>query len=414
MAVGITSYKRATVSSVSTKPQKEVKFRSVTGYKGNLIKRLYHADNIDVLNCLVKDEDVCGKVSLIYIDPPYNTGGAFETRDFKHAYNDNFTTEGYLDFMRPRLVLMHNLLSPSGSIYVHLDCNMLFHVKILMDSIFGERNFRGMITRKKCKSKNFTRTTYGNISDYILFYTKSDSPVWNRPYEEWDDEKALKEYPFVEEGTGRRHKRVPCHAPGTRNGATGGPWRGMMPPEGKHWQYTPEKLDEMDARGEIHWSANGNPRRKVYLDQSKGKPVQDIWLDFLDVNNQYTHLTGYPTEKNIDMLKRIIEASSNPGDLVLDCFAGAGTTLVAAEELGRQWIGADIGDEAINVIQNRFANGTKPIGDYVSKKKRQTVDTSNSLFDNSCFETIAVNEAHRVEFQVFVNDALYDASNANA
>ena len=414
MAVGIASYKRATVSSVSTKPQKEVKFRSVTGYKGNLIKRLYHADNIDVLNCLVKDEDVCGKVSLIYIDPPYNTGGAFETRDFKHAYNDNFTTEGYLDFMRPRLVLMHNLLSPSGSIYVHLDCNMLFHVKILMDSIFGERNFRGMITRKKCKSKNFTRTTYGNISDYILFYTKSDSPVWNRPYEEWDDEKALKEYPFVEEGTGRRHKRVPCHAPGTRNGATGGPWRGMMPPEGKHWQYTPEKLDEMDARGEIHWSANGNPRRKVYLDQSKGKPVQDIWLDFLDVNNQYTHLTGYPTEKNIDMLKRIIEASSNPGDLVLDCFAGAGTTLVAAEELGRQWIGADIGDEAINVIQNRFANGTKPIGDYVSKKKRQTVDTSNSLFDNSCFETIAVNEAHRVEFQVFVNDALYDASNANA
>ena len=414
MAVGITSYKRATVSSVSTKPQKGVKFRSVTGYKGNLIKRLYHADNIDVLNCLVKDEDVCGKVSLIYIDPPYNTGGAFETRDFKHAYNDNFTTEGYLDFMRPRLVLMHNLLSPSGSIYVHLDCNMLFHVKILMDSIFGERNFRGMITRKKCKSKNFTRTTYGNISDYILFYTKSDSPVWNRPYEEWDDEKALKEYPFVEEGTGRRHKRVPCHAPGTRNGATGGPWRGMMPPEGKHWQYTPEKLDEMDARGEIHWSANGNPRRKVYLDQSKGKPVQDIWLDFLDVNNQYTHLTGYPTEKNIDMLKRIIEASSNPGDLVLDCFAGAGTTLVAAEELGRQWIGADIGDEAINVIQDRFANGTKPIGDYVSKKKRQTVDTSNSLFDNSCFETIAVNEAHRVEFQVFVNDALYDASNANA
>ena len=218
MAVGITSYKCATVSSVSTKPQKGVKFRSVTGYKGNLIKRLYHADNIDVLNCLVKDEDVCGKVSLIYIDPPYNTGGAFETRDFKHAYNDNFTTEGYLDFMRPRLVLMHKLLSPSGSIYVHLDCNMLFHVKILMDSIFGERNFRGMITRKKCKSKNFTRTTYGNISDYILFYTKSDSPVWNRPYEEWDDEKALKEYPFVEEGTGRRHKRVPCHAPAREMG----------------------------------------------------------------------------------------------------------------------------------------------------------------------------------------------------
>lgn len=401
MAVGITSYTCATVSSVSTVPKNKARFRSVTDYEGKFIKRLYHADNLDVLNFLVKDDDLCGKVNLIYIDPPYNTGGAFETKDFKHAYNDNFTTEGYLDFMKPRLTLMHRLLSPSGSIYVHLDCNMLFHVKILMDSIFGERNFRGMITRKKCKSKNFTRTTYGNISDYILFYTKSESPVWNRPYEDWDEKKVLKEYPFVEEGTGRRHKRVPCHAPGTRNGATGEPWRGMMPPEGKHWQYTPEKLEEMDARGEIYWSSNGNPRRKVYLDQSKGKPVQDIWLDFLDVNNQNTCLTGYPTEKNLDMLKRIIEASSNPGDLVLDCFAGSGTTLIAADELGRQWIGADIGDESIKVIRDRFANGTKPIGDYVPKKRKQTADTSNSLFDNSCFEAETTNDTkHSVEFQV--------------
>lgn len=401
MAVGITSYTCATVSSVSTVPQNGVRFRNVTDYKGKSIKRLYHADNLDVLNFLVQDKAVCGNVKLIYIDPPYNTGGAFETKDFKHAYNDNFTTQGYLDFMKPRLVLMHKLLSASGSIYVQLDSNMLFHVKILMDSIFGERNFRGMITRKKCKSKNFTRTTYGNISDYILFYTKTDSPVWNRPYEDWDEEKALKEYPFVEEGTGRRHKRVPCHAPGTRNGATGGPWHGMMPPEGKHWQYTPEKLYEMDARGEIHWSANGNPRRKVYLDQSKGIPVQDIWLDFLDVNNQNTRLTGYPTEKNIDMLKRIVEASSNPGDLVLDCFAGSGTTLVAAEELGRQWIGVDIGDESIKVIRDRFANGTMPIGDYVSKKRKRNTDTSISLFDNSCFETGTVNATKRsVEYQV--------------
>lgn len=401
MAVGITSYTCATVSSVSTVPQNGVRFRNVTDYKGKSIKRLYHADNLDVLNFLVQDKAVCGNVKLIYIDPPYNTGGAFETKDFKHAYNDNFTTQGYLDFMKPRLVLMHKLLSASGSIYVQLDSNMLFHVKILMDSIFGERNFRGMITRKKCKSKNFTRTTYGNISDYILFYTKTDSPVWNRPYEDWDEEKALKEYPFVEEGTGRRHKRVPCHAPGTRNGATGGPWHGMMPPEGKHWQYTPEKLDEMDARGEIHWSSNGNPRRKVYLDQSKGIPVQDIWLDFLDVNNQNTRLTGYPTEKNIDMLKRIVEASSNPGDLVLDCFAGSGTTLVAAEELGRQWIGVDIGDESIKVIRDRFANGTMPIGDYVSKKRKRNADTSISLFDNSCFETGTVNSTKRsVEYQV--------------
>ena len=154
-----------------------------------------------------------------------------------------------------------------------------------------------------------------------------------------------------------------------------------MPPEGKHWQFTPDKLDELDANGEIYWSSNGNPRRKVYLDKSEGLPVQDIWLDYIDTNNQNTLITGYPTEKNIEMLKRIIETSSRPGDLVLDCFAGSGTTLVAADELGRQWIGVDIGDEAIETIKERFKNGSKPIGDYVKKKKSASLPMM-SLFDN--------------------------------
>ena len=155
----------------------------------------------------------------------------------------------------------------------------------------------------------------------------------------------------------------------------------------------------MDARGEIYWSSNGNPRRKVYLDQSKGVPVQDIWLDYLDVNNQNTCLTGYPTEKNVDMLKRIIETSSNPGDLVLDCFVGSGTTLVAAEQLGRQWIGVDIGDEAINVIQKRFRHGTKPIGDYVKKKQVNEA----SLFDdmNSEQDTTQISNVVDVKYQLF-------------
>ena len=404
MAVRITSNISSSPSLRSLVPKNEISFRPVNQYDGTEIKRLYHADNLDVLNYLIKDSKVCGKVDLIYIDPPYNTGGAFETRDFIHAYDDKYSTDEYIRFMQVRLKLLHTLLSAEGSIYVHLDSNMVFHVKILMDDIFGVKNFRGMITRKKCKSKNYTRKTYGNISDYILFYSKSDSPKWNRPYEEWCDEKILKEYPFIEEGTGRRHKRVPCHAPGTRNGATGGAWRGLMPPEGKHWQYTPDKLDEMDARGEIYWSSNGNPRRKVYLDQSKGVPVQDIWLDYLDINNQNTCQTGYPTEKNLDMLKRIVETSSNPGDLVLDCFAGSGTTLVAAEELGRQWIGVDIGDESIRVIQDRFINGTKPLGDYVSKKKKKdkpSLYCSPSLFLDDVDDVKKESKTSKVSYQFF-------------
>lgn len=389
MAVGVVPIQRD-YPALSLLPKQNIRFRQTARHQGLGIKRLYHADNIDVLAALVDDKSVCGKVTLIYIDPPYNTGGAFETRDFKHAYDDRFTLQNYLDFMRKRLELMRLLLSDEGSIYVHLDSNMVFHVKVMMDDIFGTHNFKGMITRKKCKSKNFTRKTYGNISDYILFYSKTDEPVWNRPYEEWNEEKVLKEYPFVEEGTGRRYKRVPLHAPGTRNGSTGSMWHGMMPPEGKHWQFTPDKLDEMDARGEIYWSANGNPRRKVYLDKSPGVPVQDIWLNYLDVNNQNTLITGYPTEKNLDMLKRIVETSSRPGDLVLDCFAGSGTTLVAAEELGRQWIGADIGDEAIATIVNRFKNGSHPMGNYV-KKKHSSANTM-SLFEEEGFEAVEEKE----------------------
>ena len=383
MAVRVASMGR-TVQRLNLVPKPDVRFVQTAWHKGDSIKRLYHADNIDVLTALSQDMEVCGHVTLIYIDPPYNTGGTFETRDFKYAYDDRFSIQTYLNFMRKRLELMYNLLSSEGSIYVHLDSNMVFHVKVIMDEIFGMQNFKGMITRKKCKSKNFTRKTYGNISDYILFYSKTDEPVWNRPYEEWSDEKVLKEYPYIEEGTGRRYKKVPIHAPGTRNGASGEPWRGMMPPEGKHWQFTPDKLEEMDKRGEIYWSQNGNPRRKVYFDQSQGVPVQDIWLDYLDVNNQNTLVTGYPTEKNIDMLKRIIETSSRPGDLVLDCFAGSGTTLLAAEQLGRQWIGVDIGDEAIHTIQNRFLNGSRPMGDYVRKKVQ--IQKPLTLFSDEDFE----------------------------
>ncbi len=210
---------------------------------------------------------------------------------------------------------------------------MLFYIKLIMDEVFGAENFRSCITRKKSNPKNYTRNQYGNVSDYILFYSKSESYVWNRPVEAWTEERA-REYQYVDPVTGRRFMKVPVHAPGVRKGETGQPWRGVMPPPGKHWQYAPSKLDELDAKGEIYWSKNGNPRRKVYLDTSLGVSVQDIWLDYRDAHNQMVHVTGYPTEKNIGLLHRIIEASSNPGDLVLDCFAGSGTTLVAADALG--------------------------------------------------------------------------------
>ena len=328
---------------------------------------LYYGDNKHILASLLKNPDIHGKIRLVYIDPPFATNSIFQSRAQGDAYSDLLSGAHYIEFMRERLILLRELLSEDGSIYVHLDENMAFYIKVIMDEIFGRKNFRNWITRKKCNPKNYTRKVYGNISDYILFYTKSDNYIWNRPFDLWTDKSSSKEYPYIEEETGRRYKKVPVHAPGVRNGTTGQTWRGQLPPPGKHWQYPPEVLDEMDAKGEIYWSSNGNPRRKIYLEASDGIPVQDIWMEFRDAHNQNINITGYPTEKNPDLLARIIQASSNPNDLVLDCFAGSGTTLAIASKYKRQWIGIDNSIEAISTILRRFAKGLEPMGDFVDK-----------------------------------------------
>jgi adenine-specific DNA-methyltransferase len=347
------------------------------------MNRLYCGDNLAALRTLLEDESVRGKVTLIYIDPPFATRGSFLSRNQRKAYEDNLCGAEYVENLRHRLVLLRELLSSSGSIYLHLDENMIFQIKLVMDEVFGAANYRNLIVRKKCNPKNYTSKAYGNIADFILFYSKTDRYVWNRPVEPLS-EQSTKEYHYVEPETGRRFMKVPVHAPGKRNGATGGPWRGMLPPLGKHWQYTPETLDQMDARGEIFWSKNGNPRRKVYLDQHSGVGVQDIWLDFKDAHNQNIKITGYPTEKTPDLLRRILEASSRPGDLVLDCYAGSGTTMAVANELQRHWIGIDCSPEAISTILERFERGLKPMGDYVAKKESRATYSFNqpSLFDS--------------------------------
>ena len=356
-------------------------YRASTTYHGHP-NRLYHDDNLPVLSSLCQDYAVKGHVKLIYIDPPFATEASFESRARMHAYDDDLVGASYVEALRQRLVLIHTLLSEDGSLYLHLDGRMVFHMRIILDEVFGADNFRNCITRRKCNPKNYTRKTYGNISDYILFYTKGCDYVWNRPMERWDDTRIAKEYQCVDD-QGRRYKKVPIHAPGARNGETGKAWRGVMPPPGKHWQYTPAKLDEMDARGDIYWSPSGNPRRKVFLEQSAGVPIQDIWTDVLDAQNQNARITGYPTEKNPSLLKRIIEASSSPGDIVMDCYAGSGTTLEVASRLQRRWIGIDRSDEAIHVILDRFKNGTTRMGDFVNIQRQTALPLHDRIEDFS-------------------------------
>jgi adenine-specific DNA-methyltransferase len=349
-------------------------------------------DNFFVLNELISQGR---KATLFYLDPPYGTGLDFHSRNLEHAYNDSMGQAAYIEFMRRRLILMRECMTDDGSIYVQIGHQMLAHVKVIMDEIFGADRFRNLITRRKCSSKNFTSKQFANINDFILFYSKNRSYKWNQPRIEAEDEWVLKEYPKMD-ALGRRYKLVPIHAPGTRNGETGQPWRGMMPPPGKHWQYIPQKLEDLDRQGDIHWSKNGNPRRKVYWSADKKRTLTDYWEQYRDAHHQSVQITGYPTEKNLDMLKMIVAASSDAGDLVIDPFCGSGTTLQAARDLDRRFIGIDASFTAAQATLKRMRHGVETMGDYVNL---------NSLKAVQIPLLPSVNE--RVECVFFADEQLY-------
>ena len=326
--------------------------------------KLIHGDNLPTLNALL--DEYRGMVDLVYIDPPFATNGQFRIGEGRTntisssvadeiAYSDTLIGAEFLEFLRERLLFLRELMAEHGSIYLHIDYKIGHYVKLLMDEVFGIKNFRNDITRIKCNPKNFQRKGYGNIKDLILFYSKSENSKWNHPviaYSEADKDRLFKKI----DKNGRKYTTIPLHAPGeTANGKTGGGWRGVMPPKGRHWRSDPAVLEQLDKDGLIEWSNSGVPRKKIYLDEKDGKKMQDIW-EFKDP--QYPK---YPTEKNLDMLKTIIGASSDEGDLILDCFAGSGTTLVAAQHMKRNWIGIDQSKLAIGVIQKRFSEIQKNI-----------------------------------------------------
>ena len=332
--------------------------------------RLYLGDNLAVLRNLKSDHDVKGKVKLVYIDPPYGTGQEFTVSDGRQAtvsrtsngqtaYSDTLTGTAYLEFLHPRIELLKDLLAEDGSIYVHIDCKMSHYVKVLLDQIFGPDRFKNEIARIKCNPKNFKRKGYANIKDTILFYTKTERFVWNYPREPFSNENITRLFPKTD-SQGRRYATTPLHAPGeTRNGPTGEAWKGLKPPAGRHWRMAPSELSRLDGADLIEWSPTGNPRRKIFADDALrvGKYRQDVWT-FKDPPHP-----SYPTEKNLELLKTIVLASSNESDLVLDCFAGSGSTLVAAQHLGRRWIGVDSSEYAIETCSSRLGKLTSLAGD---------------------------------------------------
>lgn len=334
----------------------------IDGYSFELSKEsslLFFGDNLKMLTYLLCN-GYRETIDLIYIDPPYNTLNDFTVCNKRSntisrsaggslAYSDKREMGEYLDFLYERLVLLRELLSQQGSIYLHIDYKIGHYVKILMDEVFGMDNFKNDISRIKSNPKNFSRKAYGNEKDMILFYAKNHKKnIFNQITIPLNDDEKIRVFDKIDVD-GRRYNTVPVHAPGeTKDGETGKAWRGVLPPKGRHWRSSPDELDRLDALGLLEWSKNGVPRIKKFVDEHKGKKIQDIWCYKDPI------YPNYPTQKNLEMLDMIVRQSSNEDSVILDCFAGGGSTLIAADRLDRKWIGCDVSPIAIETIQKQI------------------------------------------------------------
>ncbi len=328
-------------------------------------------------------EPLEGKVDLVYIDPPFAvqsdfrfnieiTNGATDeklpTLIEELAYTDTWKDglDSYLSMMRDRLELMKSLLTPTGSIYIHCDWHAGHYIKVLMDEVFGYENFKNEIAWKRSLPHNDPRK-YGAIHDVILYYTKSSDYTFNQQFAEQSDEYKKSHY-TKSDPDGRVYRLQSLSASGPGPARRFGD-RIIAPPVGTHWRYSQEKIDDLLAKGLIVFTSTGQPNFKRYLDESRGSALQSLWTDVNPLNPQALERMDFPTQKPVALLNRIIAASTNPGDLVLDAFAGSGTTAVAAETMKdadgkptpRRWIAIDCGKFAIHITRKRLIEvGAQP------------------------------------------------------
>ena len=254
--------------------------------------------------------------------------------------------------MAYRLFEMRRVLKPTGSIYLHCDPTASHYIKVIMDGVFGHRNFRNEITWKRSHAHNDAKQGskhYGRVTDTILFYTKGDNYTFNRLYTSYDQDYIDRDYRRVDEN-GRRYRLSDIRGPGGAD--RGNPYYEVMG-VWRHWAYSKEKMDQMIAEGRIIQTRPGAvPQYKRYLDEMPGVPLQNLWSDMPGINNRSKEFLGYPTQKPLALLERILAVSSNPGDVVFDPFCGCGTTICAAHLSKRRWIGCDIAILSVGIVRD--------------------------------------------------------------
>lgn len=353
---------------------------------------LIWGDNELVASSLL--DQYAGRLRLVYIDPPFDTGTDFSFRvnvgDVtltkqpsvleEHAYRDTWGAGrgSYLRMLFDRLVLIHELLTDDGSLYLHCAPNVSHYLKVICDEIFGPDRFRAEIIWKRVSGHGDAKK-WAPVHEVLLQYSKGADYLWNPPREPLDPAYAADKYTH-DDGDGRGQYMLDnLTSPNPRPNMTY-EWQGFSPPA-KGWRYSVATMNELDADGRIHKPTDKTrrPRLKRYLEENEGHLVDDVWDDIPPVNSQAAERTGYETQKPVALLDRVIEASSDPGDLVADFFCGSGTTLVAAEQLGRRWIGCDLGRFAIHTTRKRLLNipdcgpfDVKNLGSYERQRWQQS------------------------------------------
>ena len=394
---------------------------------------LYYGDNLDILRQHVPGESV----DLVYLDPPFNSNASYNvlfkeqsgeasaaqvkaftdtwewTQEAERTYEQQIITNpgapanvkdmvssfrqfigsnammAYLVMMTPRLVELRRVLKPFGSIYLHCDPTASHYLKLLMDAVFGGPNFRNEIVWKRTTAHSDVAQGarhMGRIHDVLLRYSKDKQPTWNTVYTPYDTAYVERIYRYVD-ADGRRYQTQPLHArkPG---GDTLYEWKGQVPPAGRYWAFSKENMQRLEDEDRIAYSKNGVPRYKIYLDESKGRPLQDIWDDVMPVHLSPAERLGYPTQKPQALLERIIQASSNEGDVVLDPFCGCGTAVAAAENLKRRWIGIDVTHLAVALMKSRLrtAFDLHPGADYEVVGEPADVGSARALAEQDRYQ----------------------------
>ena len=328
------------------------------------INKIFWGDNLQVMSHLLKEYR--GKIDLIYIDPPFDskadykkkvlvkgTTAVTDSSSFEEKqYGDIWSNDEYLQFMYERLLILRELLSDKGTIYLHCDYHKSHHLRCLLDEVFGTDNFVNEIIWQKIRVAKAQSKTFGNIHDIIFAYSKTASFNFNDQFEPQSDD-YISKFNKIDSITGKRYQLVSMLQSGQGPSRRFGDVE-LYPGANRHWIWSQERIDEAMKTGEIEISEGSLPRKRQYYDETKGKKVSDIWTNIFPVNSQAIESENYPTQKPESLLERIISASSNPGDLVFDCFMGSGTTQAVAMKLGRRFIGADINLGAIQTTTKRL------------------------------------------------------------